>query len=163
MVCDQNSISNAATEVLGCYKNHRWNWVDDCDDDIKNALKMKHDAHSRMLSLRTPESEREFREARKIAQRKIRYARAKWWSDKADALNKMSKVQDNKIFKRSKSYASFGPLAVVLAYAPFVIKTVWRLLRHLPSLGRTLQRHPYDSVKCLTRCCTNASTKACSP
>ena len=94
---------------------------------------MKHDTHSRMLSLRTPESEREFREARKIAHRKIRDARAKWWSDKADALNKMSKVHDNKFFQKIKSYASFGPLAVVLAYAPFVIKTVRRLLIRMTS------------------------------
>ncbi|MGA9042428.1 MAG: reverse transcriptase family protein, partial [Terriglobales bacterium] len=83
-------------------QNHRWNWVDDCDEDIKDALRIKHEAHRCMLSLRTPESERDFREARKVAQRKTRYARAKWWSDKAAALNKMSKNHDNKFFQKIK-------------------------------------------------------------
>jgi hypothetical protein len=55
-----------------------------------------------MIAHSTPQTEKEFREARKIAQRKVRLARAKWWSEKANALNDMSKEHDKKLFQKIK-------------------------------------------------------------
>ena len=55
-----------------------------------------------MIAHATPQTEKEFREARKTAQRKVRLARAKWWSEKADVINDMSKVHDKKLFQKIK-------------------------------------------------------------
>lgn len=99
----------AAEDTLGKEKVVRWDWFDDCNNQIDEALKKKKDLHLKRLNQPSAFNEREYKEARRRCQQEIRKIKEDWWKEKTEELQTYMNTNDtHNLYKGINSIV--GPL-----------------------------------------------------
>ena len=93
----KNAVYSASKETLGSPSRVHQDWFDDQDADIKALLDKKHQLHrSHQGDLKSDPKRDAFRSAKQDCQRELRRMQNKWFSDKAEEIERHAAEKNSK-------------------------------------------------------------------
>ena len=112
----KGAIQDASKSILGYTHKKNQDWFDDNKEEITEILEKRKQAYNNLLNRETRIHKEEFKKIKTEAQRKSRELKNKWWTEKAEKLERMANVNDMQGF--------YGELKQIYGHKPNIITPI---------------------------------------